>query len=147
MLLLFFLLMRRPPTSTLFPYTTLFRSVRDRARATGRGADVVERDRADVAQILGDDDVGPRRLQSRELDLVHGQRILEHQAHLAVDLAAGSDGVHAGAGQRRQTAYRLGEVALVGDADEIGLGAHGADDLRGGRGQRGDTLAHRSGPR
>src|SRR3989442_15502382 len=32
--LLFFLMIRRPPRSTLFPYTTLFRS---RARGAGRG--------------------------------------------------------------------------------------------------------------
>src|SRR5690606_41596143 len=32
--LFFFLMIRRPPRSTLFPYTTLFRS---EARATGRG--------------------------------------------------------------------------------------------------------------
>src|SRR2546430_10387021 len=31
--LLFFLMIRRPPRSTLFPYTTLFRSPRARARA------------------------------------------------------------------------------------------------------------------
>src|SRR5476649_2978015 len=31
-LLFFFLMIRRPPRSTLFPYTTLFRSCRDRAR-------------------------------------------------------------------------------------------------------------------
>src|SRR3712207_8357904 len=30
---LFFLMIRRPPRSTLFPYTTLFRSVRRAARA------------------------------------------------------------------------------------------------------------------
>src|SRR3712207_9203819 len=30
--LFFFLMIRRPPRSTLFPYTTLFRSVRARAR-------------------------------------------------------------------------------------------------------------------
>src|SRR6266581_7071708 len=29
-LLFFFLMIRRPPRSTLFPYTTLFRSLRDR---------------------------------------------------------------------------------------------------------------------
>src|SRR5438874_6099445 len=34
---LFFLMIRRPPRSTLFPYTTLFRSVR-----TGAGAEAVE---------------------------------------------------------------------------------------------------------
>src|SRR6266480_7487648 len=47
-LYLFFLMIRRPPTSTLFPYTTLFRSAPgrsrygeparvDRARGSGRG--------------------------------------------------------------------------------------------------------------
>src|SRR5256885_7215396 len=37
MLFFFFLMIRRPPRSTLFPYTTLFRSARDlgRRRATG----------------------------------------------------------------------------------------------------------------
>src|SRR3989338_5282123 len=39
--LLFFLMSRRPPRSTLFPYTTLFRSANDsrgaRIRAVGRG--------------------------------------------------------------------------------------------------------------
>src|SRR5436853_4468318 len=32
LLLLFFLMIRRPPRSTLFPYTTLFRSLRLRVR-------------------------------------------------------------------------------------------------------------------
>src|SRR5256885_12040633 len=36
----FFLMIRRPPRSTLFPYTTLFRSVRARSlRALARGSD------------------------------------------------------------------------------------------------------------
>src|SRR3712207_7375486 len=38
----FFLMIRRPPRSTLFPYTTLFRSA-DQARAAGEAADVVHR--------------------------------------------------------------------------------------------------------
>src|SRR5436190_19514117 len=51
---LFFLMIRRPPRSTLFPYTTLFRSagpigVRSRAREA-RGVDV----RPDGRHILGD---------------------------------------------------------------------------------------------
>src|SRR2546422_2803166 len=33
----FFLMIRRPPRSTLFPYTTLFRSVGFRSRRRGRG--------------------------------------------------------------------------------------------------------------
>src|SRR5688572_31871234 len=32
----FFLMIRRPPRSTLFPYTTLFRSFRDAYQAVGR---------------------------------------------------------------------------------------------------------------
>src|SRR3712207_7384696 len=38
-----FLMIRRPPRSTLFPYTTLFRSLR--GRAAGRGAPVRPRPR------------------------------------------------------------------------------------------------------
>src|SRR2546422_2494747 len=37
-LFFFFLMIRRPPRSTLFPYTTLFRSNAPRARAGGRTA-------------------------------------------------------------------------------------------------------------
>src|SRR6478609_10310524 len=36
-LFFFFLMIRRPPRSTLFPYTTLFRAGQDRARARGPG--------------------------------------------------------------------------------------------------------------
>src|SRR3712207_8127954 len=37
-------MIRRPPRSTLFPYTTLFRSVRVRGRPPGRGhSDIAER--------------------------------------------------------------------------------------------------------
>src|SRR2546429_2475789 len=39
----FFLMIRRPPRSTLFPYTTLFRSVRRRARRTLISAPFVDR--------------------------------------------------------------------------------------------------------
>src|SRR5262245_64327104 len=38
-LFLFFLVIRRPPRSTLFPYTTLFRSDPDRGAGDPRGAD------------------------------------------------------------------------------------------------------------
>src|SRR3712207_8485814 len=37
-LFIFFLMIRRPPRSTLFPYTTLFRSRRGRRRARSRAA-------------------------------------------------------------------------------------------------------------
>src|SRR3712207_8887734 len=35
---MFFLMIRRPPRSTLFPYTTLFRSLGEVAREVGAGA-------------------------------------------------------------------------------------------------------------
>src|SRR5205807_8662862 len=37
LLFFFFLMIRRPPRSTLFPYTTLFRSARFRRLAAGEG--------------------------------------------------------------------------------------------------------------
>src|SRR5256885_6919772 len=40
----FFLMIRRPPRSTLFPYTTLFRSARDRIDEPARHADRAEPD-------------------------------------------------------------------------------------------------------
>src|SRR5437870_13309753 len=36
---IFFLMIRRPPSSTLFPYTTLFRSVGEERPARARGED------------------------------------------------------------------------------------------------------------
>src|SRR3712207_7746690 len=62
----FFLMIRRPPRSTLFPYTTLFRSGREVVERRGHGAfdGVLERHqrRHDLAaahgvQRLGDGDV------------------------------------------------------------------------------------------
>src|SRR2546430_6532370 len=55
----FFLMIRRPPRSTLFPYTTLFRSLVDDA-GLGGGAAHVERDGVidaeRMTQRLGPDD-------------------------------------------------------------------------------------------
>src|SRR5207245_10994693 len=44
-LLLFFLMLRRPPRSTLFPYTTLFRSLVPPARGADRSRDRLPRAR------------------------------------------------------------------------------------------------------
>src|SRR6266496_4931361 len=70
----FFLMIRRPPRSTLFPYTTLFRSRTDRA-ARGRSRRGRSSRRARVAGRLRAARAGPRseehtsELQSRR-DLV-----------------------------------------------------------------------------
>src|SRR3712207_8880017 len=64
---LFFLMMRRPPRSTLFPYTTLFRSPRPDQRDVLAQPQQVG-DRADVVLVpVGEDDGG---------DI--GQAVLDH---------------------------------------------------------------------
>src|SRR6266540_4921278 len=65
----FFLMIRRPPRSTLFPYTTLFRSERARA-GRGRGAsnrDAPERRREGAAD--GDADRKSTRLNSSHITI------------------------------------------------------------------------------
>ena len=97
----------------------------------GRGrADIAERDRADVAQILRDDHIGPYCLQPRKLYLVDRERLLEDRANVSIDLTAASDRPQSRASQRRKTTHALREVALMRDSDEIGLGADRAHDLR-----------------
>src|SRR3712207_6898683 len=61
---IFFLMIRRPPRSTLFPYTTLFRSDR-----LGALADLlVDRHLLDDARLLADDGLlGPLRHLERAL--------------------------------------------------------------------------------
>src|SRR5438034_11784601 len=46
----FFLMIRRPPRSTLFPYTTLFRSDADLARAESSGRRITARWRQPLAE-------------------------------------------------------------------------------------------------
>src|SRR3712207_8927602 len=45
----FFLMIRRPPRSTLFPYTTLFRSFRDRLRDDPADRALYERTKRELA--------------------------------------------------------------------------------------------------
>src|SRR2546428_5124832 len=57
----FFLMIRRPPRSTLFPYTTLFRSRADRHRAGDRGVRDLVRSGAGAGPRVRD-----RRAQDRK---------------------------------------------------------------------------------
>src|SRR5438132_4539353 len=60
LLLFFFLIIRRPPISTLFPYTTLFRSLAPRARGRAAGPGRGRRGRA----VVDDQDRKSTRLNS-----------------------------------------------------------------------------------
>src|SRR5438067_10471506 len=62
--LLFFFVMRRPSRSTLFPYTTLFRSWVGGQRPRGEGEEVGDPRRPDEAVEVGvaDEEVGDARL-------------------------------------------------------------------------------------
>src|SRR2546425_1933207 len=61
-LFFFFLMIRRPPRSTLFPYTTLFRS----GRRIGREEDARIRDLLDLAPASHADARGDRVIRSEE---------------------------------------------------------------------------------
>src|SRR3712207_6856328 len=65
----FFLMIRRPPRSTLFPYTTLFRSVRRPPRATYR---ILE---------LGQLDPGLLGLDLRSLEHLLGDEAVRSEEH------------------------------------------------------------------
>src|SRR3712207_7559592 len=73
-------MIRRPPRSTLFPYTTLFRSLGPRGRAYGRGPQLLGRDcpsRRPAAHHAG---VGA--LGGSSLLLRRGARSEEHTSEL-----------------------------------------------------------------
>src|SRR5689334_24430667 len=94
-LFLFFSMIRRPPRSTLFPYTTLFRSPRRRSRRPSSppwGTSSPERvalpsRRFDVhrAVVAEDDAVLLARACARDLLLAHVGR---HRLRLALELVA-----------------------------------------------------------
>src|SRR3712207_6930308 len=73
----FFLMIRRPPRSTLFPYTTLFRSGRPSASPSGTRVAVVESFSSDRSLVAGDLVLlegagGPgRRLETLGTDVAH----------------------------------------------------------------------------
>src|SRR5438874_8719875 len=70
-LVFFFLMMRRPPRSTLFPYTTLFRS---HTRA--------DHGRVHESRHVQGVPTVPRRLAARRLLPVDGERSEEHTSEL-----------------------------------------------------------------
>src|SRR2546422_8617074 len=63
----FFLMIRRPPRSTLFPYTTLFRSQSESCRATSSSASICSRVTAapSAHSLVGRSEEHTSELQSR----------------------------------------------------------------------------------
>src|SRR3712207_8567248 len=74
----FFLMIRRPPRSTLFPYTTLFRSVGDRRVVGAQRADRKRRQR----DREPDDRPVRRRVRSERVDRQQAGRSEEHTSEL-----------------------------------------------------------------
>src|SRR3712207_7705664 len=70
-------MIRRPPRSTLFPYTTLFRSIRNRLAHRGRGD---EEDRPALVHLRHEGAQQSQRPADEEL--VGGQRSEEHTSEL-----------------------------------------------------------------
>src|SRR2546425_908035 len=77
MLLFFFLMIRRPPRSTLFPYTTLFRSVPLRTQLDDGVIEV----NADTAAHADDHRLAVHCFEAR-LEEMDGKRSEEHTSEL-----------------------------------------------------------------
>src|SRR2546430_13724120 len=69
----FFLMIRRPPRSTLFPYTTLFRSREEWAQAMSREVDEIPSEREALRWALGCLQASCRDRKSTRLNSSHSQ--------------------------------------------------------------------------
>src|SRR3712207_8772175 len=131
MMLVFFLMIRRPPRSTLFPYTTLFRSLVDpgdhRVRLGDLAQAAAQRDLAVGVQVV---------LAGEEQHLVLGEGGPDG-ADLVVGDAAEVDDVDSGADGRLE-ALDLEEPALGGGGGGHGRGGSEQGHARdsGGEGER-----------
>src|SRR5437867_10513477 len=71
LLFLFFLMIRPPPRSTLFPYTTLFRSVQDQAKQAELGEHALEQRRPAAAPHFQEGSAGRPDRKSTRLNSSH----------------------------------------------------------------------------
>src|SRR3712207_7706143 len=78
--LFFFLMIRRPPRSTLFPYTTLFRSLQRWGERTG--SPVVARERGADAAAVAHEAIGAARREGTDVLLIDTARSEEHTSEL-----------------------------------------------------------------
>src|SRR3712207_441952 len=147
----FFLMIRRPPRSTLFPYTTLFRSPRDRAAKRALPLRYVTRRTSEVEasrQPLEDE---RRRhepnARGRELDRARDAAEPLAQppndlARIAAEVQVGADGAGARLEEldARRCVERRDRVAtLARDAQQLAAGGQDAE-IRRSPNQAGHTL-------
>src|SRR3712207_7176387 len=74
MIFFFFLMIRRPPRSTLFPYTTLFRSELERANVR------LTKLQDELKDLLGRIDEKRKRKEDLERDVARVQRVIEQRS-------------------------------------------------------------------
>src|SRR2546429_5038494 len=82
----FFLMIRRPPRSTLFPYTTLFRSPRRALHRNGSGG--VHRRRCHSGRPHGQEDRKSTRLNSSHGYISYAVFCLKKKKHTCLDSTA-----------------------------------------------------------
>src|SRR3712207_7938482 len=75
-------MIRRPPRSTLFPYTTLFRSVRGRPARPGRVAGLSRSPQGGPSLAMTENGTGRGPRDTTALDLRSGARSEEHTSEL-----------------------------------------------------------------
>src|SRR2546430_14010398 len=116
-------MIRRPPRSTLFPYTTLFRSLRDRP---SHGVDRAR-------QAEGAEAVAARPLEDRLVAMAAGRAVddapypVAVQRNEAVDIrVVAEEGLHAAQVAKLLLAHRADEQHVAHGAQ--GVGVHGAED-------------------
>src|SRR2546430_9038921 len=96
-LIFFFLMIRRPPRSTLFPYTTLFRSSIGNAHAAGQPVDpdqdlvsaVGERDAAAGRAAVGGQDRKSTRLNSSHSQISYAVFCLKKKKNNTITSTSG----------------------------------------------------------
>src|SRR5689334_25282879 len=79
----FFLLIRRPPRPTLFPYTTLFRSGGRRGLLRLRGLRTHRRAGAQLQQVVDDEDRKSTRLNSSHSSISYAVFCLKKKRRVA----------------------------------------------------------------
>src|SRR5256885_13141537 len=103
-LFFFFLMIRRPPRSTLFPYTTLFRShLQARASRPERLASCGRPFLESLVEVLDDEDRKSTRLNSSHLVISYAVFCLKKKKHNHADSSQHTIRAHIISSRKRRT--------------------------------------------